>query len=350
VTASIVFVAALVVSPETGVPQPSSSMQEDVDRLARAAEKLTGAWPSQAPPPIPEVALVARHGRPVAALLVALLSDDPHIERDRKRWKVQQQVSLALARIYSEGEHCGRIYCDGDPPERIGSVKRGWLRKIASDAELRALPSRELLVRFREEKVFWQQLEIAKALVAANDAGMAEELAEWLTHEDRHLRGNVAFVLGRLGDPRGFDTVAGMLDDWSERSPGQGIPGGRWSLDAQIRADRYYAVHLLGDLKDPGGVQLLVPLLQGEHLGEIAAWSLGEIGDARAVGALLQVLERDDPSMRVVAIAALTKLNARAALPKLRQLLRDHRRSNFGGLTTVAEAARRAIAVLAARR
>src|SRR5688572_26339158 len=34
-----------------------------------------------------------------------------------------------------------------------------------------------------------------------------------LTHDDRHLRGNVAFVLGRLGDPRGFETIAAILAD-----------------------------------------------------------------------------------------------------------------------------------------
>jgi HEAT repeat protein len=75
-------------------------------------------------------------------------------------------------------------------------------------------------------------------------------------------------------------------------------------------------------------------------------WSLGEIGDPRAVTPLLQALERDDPSVRVIAISALGKLNAREALAKLRELLQDDRRSNFGTQTTVAEAARRAIAII----
>lgn len=50
--------------------------------------------------------------------------------------------------------------------------------------------------------------------------------------------------------------------------------------------------------------------------------------------------------MRVLAITALATLKAREALPKLRQLLQDERRSNFGDRTTVAEAAKRAIAVI----
>src|SRR5262245_1827542 len=105
------------------IPQADGNVQDDVDRLVWAAEQLKGIWPSQPPPPIPDVARVARHGRPVTPLLFGLLSDDPNLPRDDKRWKVQQQVTLALSRIYSEPPHCGRIYCDGDRAERIGQIK-----------------------------------------------------------------------------------------------------------------------------------------------------------------------------------------------------------------------------------
>ena len=57
-------------------------------------------------------------------------------------------------------------------------------------------------------------------------------------------------------------------------------------------------------------------------------------------------MERDDPSVRVLAISALETLNAREALPRLRELLQDNRRSNLGERTTVAEAARHAIAII----
>ena len=148
---------------------------------------------------------------------MALLSDDRNAERDRKRWKVQQQAALALCRIYSESQHCGRTYCDGDPPERIGLVKDGWLRVIASDAEMQALSPSELLNRFKQEKVFFRQFEFGRALATATNRGGIAELEPWLTHDDRHVRGNVAFVLGRLGDPRGFDTIAQILADRSRR-------------------------------------------------------------------------------------------------------------------------------------
>jgi hypothetical protein len=331
---------------QTGAAQTASTMQPDVDRLVRAAEKVTGTWPSQPPPAIPEVAIVARHGKAVVPLLMVLLSDDPNAERDRKRWKAQQQVALTLSHIYSESQHCGRTYCDGDPPERIARVREGWLRVIASDKEMQALSARGLLDRFKGEKVFWRQFEIGKALAAANDRAAINEIEAWLKHDDRHLRGNVAFVLGQLGDPRGFGAIAEILGDRSVRSAGQGIPGGNWSVQAQIRADRYYAAHLLGDLKDPRGVELLIPLLNDEDVDDVVPWSLAEIGDRRAIGPLIGQLERDDPSLRVLAISALEKLNAREALPRLRELLQDIRKSNFGDGTTVAEAAKHAIAVV----
>jgi hypothetical protein len=148
-TTLIALLAALAPGPQIDTAVPSASMKADVERLVRAAEKLTGVWPSAAPPPIPEVALVARHGRPVAPLLTALLSDDPAIERDPKRLKVQQQAALALCRIYSESQHCGRAFCDGDRPERIRRVKEGWLAKVASNDAMQALPAGELLDRFK---------------------------------------------------------------------------------------------------------------------------------------------------------------------------------------------------------
>lgn len=331
---------------QTATTQTTNTLQADVDVLVRAAEKLSGTWPSQPPPAIPEVAIVAGHGKAIVPLLMVLLSDDPNVERDHQLWKVQQQVSLTLSRIYAESQHCGRIYCDGDPPERIARVRDGWLRVIAADREMQTLSVRELLNRFKGEKIFWRQFEIGKALAGVNDRGAVGELEPWLNHDDRHLRGNVAFVLGRLGDPRGFETIAEILADRSPRSAGQGIPGGNWSVRAQVRADRYYAAHLLGDLKDPRGVGLLVPLLTDEEVDDIVPWSLAEIGDRSAVGPLIGQTERDDPSVRVLAISALEKLNAREALPRLQQLLQDNRTANFGDRTIVAEAARRAITVI----
>src|SRR5260370_38206421 len=69
----------------------------------------------------------------------------------------------------------------------------------------------ELLQQFEITTVFWQQFEVAKAIVATNDTSVLPKLQSWLTHEDRHLRGNAAFVFAHLGDARGFDVIAAIL-------------------------------------------------------------------------------------------------------------------------------------------
>ncbi len=207
----------------------------------------------------------------------------------------------------------------------------------------------ELLQRFESTTVFWQQIEVAKEIVAAHDVSVLPKLQGWLTHEDRHLRGNAAFIYAGLGDPRGFDVIVAILGDRSERRAVHQISSvGLPSVEGQIREDRYYAAHLLGDLKDPRAVPILVPLLNDTEVNYIVPWSLGQIGDGSAIQPLMQTLSDSNPSMRVLAIYALVELKATEALPRLRQLLGDNERSNFDKSESVAEAARDAIAKLQA--
>ncbi|OFW23970.1 MAG: hypothetical protein A3G21_03600 [Acidobacteria bacterium RIFCSPLOWO2_12_FULL_66_21] len=207
-----------------------------------------------------------------------------------------------------------------------------------------------LVERFKAEKVLWRQLEIAKAIVEYHDASVLPSLVDWLGHTDRHIRGNVAFIFGGLGDPRGFQIIAEILTDRSDRPEGQGVPtassDGRYHVARQIAADRYYAAHLLGDLRDPRAIPVLVPLLKDTEVNAIVPWALGEIGDKRAIGPLLEALDDESPTVRVLAIYALETLHATEALPRLISLLNDHRKSNFGAQVSVADAAKAAIATL----
>ena len=56
---------------------------------------------------------------------------------------------------------------------------------------------------------------------------MLPSLAAWLSHEDRHVRGNAAFISGGLGDPRGFQVITDISTDQSNRPRGV-ITGGNW--------------------------------------------------------------------------------------------------------------------------
>ena len=220
-------------------------------------------------------------------------------------------------------------------------------RKAADPAVENTQTSNALVEQFKSEGVFWKQIEIAKAIVARHDATVLPSLAGWLEHQDRHIRGNVAFIFASVGDARGLATIADILADRSTRPEGQGIASassdGRYRFERQVAADRYYAAHLLGDLRDPRGVALLVPLLADPETQSIVPWSLAQIGDKSAVPPLIAALDNDDPSNRVLVIYALEALHGTEAVPRLATLIDDNRQSRFGTLVTVSEAAKAAI-------
>src|SRR5215471_5023386 len=205
----------------------------------------------------------------------------------------------------------------------------------------------QLVRQFERETVFWRQFEVAQASVAANDRSVLPRLEPWLTHKDRCLRGNAAYIFGRLGDPRGFDVIVAILGDYSAAREVHAISSvGGLAINLQIRQDRYYAAHLLGDLKDPRGIPVLVSLLKDPDANYIVPWSLGQIGDKSAIEPLIQTLSDRAANMRVLAIYALVELKATEALPCLRQLLDDNARSSIYKLESVAEASQAAIAKL----
>lgn len=211
--------------------------------------------------------------------------------------------------------------------------------------QIRSAP--DLVEQFKNNRVFWQQFEVAKKLVDLHDLAVLKQLNSYLNDDDRHVRGNAAFVFAALGDDRGFEVIGNILKDRSDQPKGQATAG-NWSAVAQITTDRYYAAHLFGDLKDTRAVSILIPLLKDREVNWIVPWSLGEIGDKSAVPPLIETLSDQSPDMRVLAIYALEKLKAKQALPQLHLLVNDDEKIHFDGLGTVAEAARAAIAKLGA--
>ena len=141
--------------------------------------------------------------------------------------------------------------------------------------------------------------------------------------------------------------IVAILGDYSAAREVHAISSvGGPAVNLQIRQDRYYAAHLLGDLKDPRGIPVLVSLLKDPDANYIVPWSLGQIGDKSAIEPLIQTLSDRAANMRVLAIYALVELKATEALPRLRQLLDDNARSSIYKLESVAEAAQAAIAKL----
>jgi HEAT repeat protein len=212
----------------------------------------------------------------------------------------------------------------------------------------------ELVSEFNNEKVFWLQAEIGERIIALDDRRVLPQLEGWLSSEDRHVRGNAAFIFAALGDSRGIQVISAMLTDVADRPEGQGIAAtiggdGRFVLAEQIKTDRYYAAHLLGELKDPRALRMLIPLLADESINYKVAWALGEIGGASAVDALIIALNDKSPDVRVIAVHSLGKLGAVRALPLLHALLADAERCHFDVQQSVGEAARDAIRKLEPR-
>jgi HEAT repeat protein len=205
----------------------------------------------------------------------------------------------------------------------------------------------ELLQQFESSTSFDQQFVVAKAIVAGNDRSVLPRLEPWLTHKDRCLRGNAAFIFARLGDPRGFDLIVAILGDRSANREVHLIFN-RPSLRGQIRQDRYYAGHLLGELKDPRAIPILLPLRADPDVSPTVPWSLKQIVDSSSISNLIGLLSHSDPGIRVLAIDALVERKATEALPRLRQLLHDNARPDgfFDESESVSEAAQAAIAEL----
>ena len=95
-------------------------------------------------------------------------------------------------------------------------------------------------------------------------------------------------------------------------------------------------------------IQMYVPMAQDlmdDTFLLVRPASAGFEGLAPAVCAAIARVDTEQLAS-IRSVLTLETLGAREALPALRGLLQDSRRSNLGDRTTVAEAARRAIAVI----
>src|SRR5262249_16365037 len=153
-----------------------------------------------------------------------------------------------------------------------------------------------LVKEFETASAFWPRFEVAKKLVARGDKSALPALESRLSDEERHERCVAAFVFAGLGNDRGLEVMLCGLKDMCER-PERGVVPNNWSVEGQMRAERYFAVHVLGELEERRAVPILVSLLRDEEINYSVAWALGEIGDERAIGPLIEALRNKSSDM-----------------------------------------------------
>ncbi len=212
----------------------------------------------------------------------------------------------------------------------MGIIHREIL--VGNEPKRRSQPNSNLVEEFKSAKYFWEQLAIGKRIVRQGDSTVISRLEKLLNHPDRHLRCNAAFVLAGLGDERGFRAIIAVLQDTEPRSnKDEGTlwryqPPESWRQDTgieQITEDRYYAVTVLGELKDRRAVPILVGYLTDENINCHVAVVLAEIGDKQAVPGLKQMLSHKNRDRRLWAAYGLAKLGDPLGVPIVAEFLED---------------------------
>ncbi|GAB4476075.1 MAG: hypothetical protein Kow00124_17770 [Anaerolineae bacterium] len=163
------------------------------------------------------------------------------------------------------------------------------------------------------------------ALAVRQDARAVDGLLALLAGEDEFLRGWAARALGQIGDPRAVEPLIVALNDpslWVRQGVTAALaelkdPRAVGPLIATLGADdRYiYSMAALAAIGEPA-VEALIDALSSPNtrvrLG--AANALGEIGDIRAVGPLIRLLNDRSGHVRREAAKSLRRIGTPHAL------------------------------------
>lgn len=162
-----------------------------------------------------------------------------------------------------------------------------------------------------------------------------EPLLQALNSEDPQTRYRAAYILGKIRDPRAFDTLLRATQDSDP-------------------AVRYDAVMALGDLGNSRAIGPLLQILLGDEeldspaamalvkigspavepiigllsdpnpqVRELAASILGGIGDTRAIEPLTRLAHDSDEWVRIRVVEALAELGGDRAVAVLKSMLND---------------------------
>ncbi|MDX1385238.1 MAG: HEAT repeat domain-containing protein, partial [Thermoanaerobaculia bacterium] len=200
--------------------------------------------------------------------------------------------------------------------------------------------------------------EAAEALADIGDPGAVRPLIEALDRADVPVRTGIVEALGRLGDERAAPALGRALTEEEDDDVWRAVVAALGRLRGErVAADLIAQWHelsakgtkglcpvarALGEIGDPGALEVLVPALEHRdfHVREAAIAALSEIGDAGAFDGLVAVLDRE-PRLAAMAAVALANIGDERAIPHLERRIGD-------GLPKGADVARHALASLQA--
>ncbi|OHB33048.1 MAG: hypothetical protein A2X84_01620 [Desulfuromonadaceae bacterium GWC2_58_13] len=162
-------------------------------------------------------------------------------------------------------------------------------------------------------------LESLKGRARAGDAAAFRQLIELLSVSERNLNDRVYPLILELGEP----AIPFLLD----------------AVNTDDRIRREHVIAALGTLKASQGVEPIGRVLGDRTLQRryVAAWALGEIGDPRGIPFLLSALGDEDDEVRRYAVRALIKLNREAVEPLLAFLRTASARGTAGAVRALGD-------------
>lgn len=188
-----------------------------------------------------------------------------------------------------------------------------------------------------------EQLEAIRKLQGMPDPQVVDALIEALRDEskDPFVREDSAEALGKIGNPKAIPPLieafremdAENSDLWWKASrallkikDSAVVDALCEALQHDIPQVRMGAAYTLGEIGDTRAVESLIPVLredQEERVRTQAAHALGQLGDKRAIQPLIEALKDQDHSVRYAAIMALWKLEAKEAVPFICKAFHD---------------------------
>jgi len=283
--------------------------------------------------------IASRTGKPpIDALLVALKDKDRHVRANAIRalgetWHLKNLRVLEPLVAGLEDE-CPKV--------------RAYAARTLGLMELEKLGTKDTLIvslvaRLDDEdqKV---RAEAARTLGSAKDSRAMEPLILVLKNplEGPEVRKNAAEALGQIGDRGAVQPLVAALKDkdWRIRCAALSVAnliedyrvlrpivvGALQDEEWRVRGRAARAASVLGELKDPGGFEVMIVALSDKqpNVRASATQSLAELNDARAVTPLIAALRQDRNSyVRWHAAIALGKLDDSRAIGPLTAALKD---------------------------